>query len=167
MLSDQFTETFRDEHRQVRDTLLRLMQAFNERDLPRVRSLLDQTATLTGPHFRYEEEAVYPALTEFFGDEYVEQLYGDHDRAIRTAKQLVELAGKEALTDDDVKAAVRGVRSVLPHVSDCQGLAIMVECLSDAQVQAILDTRERSLKAGLNLLQWADTVRSRPTIPLN
>ncbi len=161
MLSDQFTEIFRDEHRQVRDTLLSLIRAFQGRDLPRARSLLDQTATLTGPHFRYEEESLYPSLVELFGEEYVEQLYGDHDRAIRTAKRLVQLAGQEALADDDVNEAVRGVRSVLPHVSDCQGLAIMVECLSDAQVQAILDARERSLDAGLNLLQWADTVRAR------
>lgn len=161
MLSDQFTEIFRDEHRRVRDTLLSLIRAFQGRDLLRVRSLLDQTATLTGPHFRYEEEALYPSLVEIFGEEYIEQLYGDHDRAIRTAKRLVQLAGQEALADDDVQEAVRGVRSVLPHVSDCQGLAIMVECLSDTQVQAILDARERSFGAGLNLLEWADTVRSR------
>lgn len=161
MLADQFNVIFRDEHRQVRDTLLSLMRAFQEQNLNRARFLLNQTATLTGPHFRYEEEALYPSLVEIFGEEYIEQLYGDHDRAIRTAKRLVQIAGKEALTEDDVKEAVRGVRSVLPHVSDCQGLAIMVECLSDTQVQAILDARERSLGAGLNLLQWADTVRAR------
>lgn len=161
MLADQFAEIFRDEHRQVRDTLLGLIRAFQERDLSRARLLVNQTATLTGPHFRYEEEALYPSLVEIFGEAYIEQLYGDHDRAIRTAKQLAQLAGQDALGEDEVSEAVRGVRSVLPHVSDCQGLAIMVECLSDAQVQAILDVRARSLEAGLNLLEWADTVRAR------
>lgn len=68
MLSDQFTQIFRDEHRKIRDTLLALIRAFQERDKTRIKSLLNQTATCTGPHFRYGEEALYPALTEIFGE---------------------------------------------------------------------------------------------------
>jgi len=44
--------------------LLDLIQAFQDRNLSRARELLGRVAALTGPHFRYEEEALYPALTE-------------------------------------------------------------------------------------------------------
>ncbi len=57
MLSDQFSQVFRDEHREIRDTLLDLIVAFQERDKPRIQTLLQHTAICTGPHFRYEEEA--------------------------------------------------------------------------------------------------------------
>jgi hypothetical protein len=77
-LADQFTQMFREEHRQVRDTLRDLVQA-----------LLRQAAALTGPHFRYEEEYLYPGLVQIFGEEYIEKLLGDHGVAIGTAKKLV------------------------------------------------------------------------------
>jgi hypothetical protein len=161
MLADRFTQIFRQEHRQVRDLLLELIEAFEGRDLPRARELLGRVAALTGPHFRYEEEALYPALTGIFGAGYIEELFRAHDRAIAGARRLVELAGKAELTDDEVAEAVGIVRGILPHVSDCDGLSIMVERLPEAQVQAILDRREESLAAGLDLLRWAETVRRR------
>ncbi|MCC7360669.1 MAG: hemerythrin domain-containing protein [Anaerolineales bacterium] len=167
MLVEQFTQIFRDEHRQVRDTLLDLLEAFLARDRRRITALLNQTAALTGPHFRYEEESMYPALTVIFGDEYIAKLFSDHDRAIGVAKRLVELAGQETLTNQDVTEAVRLIRLLLPHVSDCDGLSIMVERLPEAQVQQILNTRDFTGQAGLNLLAWADQVRSRPAIMPN
>ncbi|MFQ5857393.1 MAG: hemerythrin domain-containing protein [Anaerolineae bacterium] len=164
MLADQFTQIFRGEHRKIRDALLDLIAAFEERDKARVQSRLNQAAVLTGPHFRYEEEALYPALVEIYGEEYIEKLLGDHDTAIGTAKQLIELAGKDPLTDDDVAKATRFIRSILPHVSDCDGLSIMTEVLAEEKVSSTLDARERSLAEGLNLLEWADKVRDRPVV---
>lgn len=162
MLADQFTQTFRQEHRLVRDTLLDLIQAFVARDRERIRTLITQTATYTGPHFRYEEEALYPTLVDIFGEGYVEQLMTDHDRAIGTAKKLAELSMKDSLSDEDVNKAVAMVRNILPHVSDCDGLSIMVERLPDEKVQAVLDARDRCNADGLNLMEWAGQVRKRP-----
>lgn len=165
MLADQFARIFRDEHRQVRDALLELREAFAERDARRIGDLLQRIAALTGPHFRYEEEALYPALTDIFGQAYIEKLLSDHDGAIRNANRLVELAGKEALSGEDVAEAEALIRSILPHVSDCEGLSIMVERLPEERVQGVLDTREASLSEGLDLLQWATRARARPLSP--
>ncbi len=162
MTAETFSVTFRDEHRQVRDALLELIEAFQRRDKSQAQSLLSRIAALTGPHFRYEEEALYPSLVEIFGPEYIEKLLSDHDKAIALARKLVELSGKEPLTDDDIIQATRYVRFILPHVSDCDGLSIMVERLSEEKVKNIFDVRERSLNAGLNLLDWAGSVRGRP-----
>ncbi len=164
MLSDQFSQIFRDEHREIRDTLLDLIVAFQERDKARIQTLLQQTATCTGPHFRYEEEALYPSLVEFFGEEYIEKLLQDHDQAIGTAGKLVELAGKEQLNNEDVTEATRLIRGVLPHVSDCEGLSIMVERLPEEKVSAILAARDQADQAGLDLIQWAEQVRTRPSV---
>ncbi|GBD24022.1 hypothetical protein HRbin29_01695 [bacterium HR29] len=161
MLADRFTQIFREEHRQVRDLLLDLIQAFQDRDLSRARERLGRVAALTGPHFRHEEEALYPALTSLFGDGYVEELFRAHDRAIAGARRLVELAEKAELSEEEVAEAVGIARGILPHVSDCDGLSIMVERLPEERVQAILDRREESLAAGLDLLRWAETVRGR------
>lgn len=157
-----FTETFRQEHRQVRDLLFDLIDTFRARDLARASALLGEIAAVTGPHFRYEEESLYPSLVDVFGPSYVDKLLGDHDQAVRTARRLVELAGKPNLSDAEVEEAVAGVRSILPHVSDCDGLSIMVERFPEDTVDAILATRERALAADVDLLSWASTIRGRP-----
>jgi hypothetical protein len=92
----------------------------------------------------------------------VQELLGDHDRAIATARKLVEIAAKEPLSDRDAAEAISLIRTVLPHVSDCDGLSIMVERLPETRVQAVLDAREASRRAGLNLFQWVEQVRPRP-----
>lgn len=162
MTSAQFTDTFRGEHRQVRDALLYLIEAFEARDKGRAQELLSKIAGLTGPHFRYEEESLYPSLTVIFGEEYIEKLRGDHDWAIGAAKKLDELANSPEITKEVAAKATGLVRGILPHVSDCDGLSIMVERLPEEKVADILDTRLQSLDAGLNLIEWADTVRGRP-----
>ena len=162
--TDQFSQTFRAEHREIRDALLGLVQAFQARDLERARPLLLRTAELTGPHFRYEEDAMYPALVPNFGDEYIDKLLGDHDRAIGASQRLVEITKHNTLTDLEVRDGIRHVWGLLPHLSDCDGLSIMVECLPENQVEAIFTARDHSRHANLDLLTWASTIRPRPAV---
>lgn len=158
----EFTEVFRTEHRQVRDLLLELVRAFDERDARRARSLVATVAQATGPHFRYEEEAMYPRLTAIFGDAYVGKLLTDHDGAIRNARELQRLAGNDELTAEQAARGIELTRQILPHVSDCDGLAIMVETLPGEVADGILSARTSALDAGLDLLTWAATTRERP-----
>jgi hypothetical protein len=86
---------------------------------------------------------------------------GDHDGAVRTARRLVELANLDDLDDAGTAEAVAGARSILPHVSDCDGLSIMVERFPDERIRTILETRQRALAADVDLLTWAATIRDR------
>lgn len=162
-MSEKFTETFRAEHRLVRDALFDLQGAFDDRDPARARDLLGHIAALTGPHFRYEEETMYPLLVQVFGAAYIDKLIDDHDVAIAGARRLVELVGGD-YSDVEVEEARSVIRSILPHVSDCDGLSIMVERLNDTEVEAIFAKRDETLAAGLDLLTWDSTVRTRPAL---
>lgn len=158
----RFGEFFRAEHREIRDALLALLAAFEARNRRRAKTLLGTIGGLCGPHFRYEEEALYPALVEIFGKLYIEHLLLEHDRAIISAFRLMKLAEKKPFEAADARLAVRIVRSVLPHVSDCEGLSIMVEVLPETVVQEIIEARERARKDDLDLVDWATEVRKRP-----
>ncbi|MBZ0283415.1 MAG: hemerythrin domain-containing protein [Anaerolineae bacterium] len=164
MLADQFTQVFREEHRKVRDVLFDLIHAFKNRDKPSIQLLLHKMVMCAGPHFRYEEEAMYPELVEIFGEEYVQKLLEDHDRAIGTTKRLIEITQKNEFTDEETVETIRLTRTILPHVSDCDGLSIMVESLPSQVVQHILDCRDASLSEGVDLMLWASTIRNRPII---
>ena len=107
---------------------------------------------------------MYPALVGILGNEYIQKLLHDHDVAIGMAKKLVELAGNDAITGEDVVVGVKLTRGALPYVSECEGVSIMVERLPGGKVESILLAREHSRKENLNLLEWASKVRNRAAI---
>lgn len=157
----EFTGIFATEHRHVRDLLFSLVAAFQARDTARVRALVGEVTEATGPHFRYEEEEMYPQLVGIFGDEYVDKLLADHDGAIVNARELQGLASLEALTPAQADRGVHLVRQILPHVSDCEGLSIMIETFPEDRVDRILEARRTARAADLDLLTWAATTRDR------
>lgn len=154
---DVITE-FRRDHRQIRDLILDLVSALRQRDVPRAREVLGSLDRLTGPHFRFEEEALYPTLRRFLG-EYVDKLLSEHDSAIAKARGLAELLQKDDLTQEEAIAAMSDVGSLLIHVSDCDGLAIIMEMLNEHELDQIRETVLACREAGVPLLRWAQEMR--------
>lgn len=151
---------FREDHRKVRDGVLDISDALAERDVPKAREILGNINTLVGPHFRYEEESLYPALRKYLG-EYVDDLLDEHDGAIATAKACAELLGKDSLTDEEAEEAKKAAMAILIHVSNCDGLAILSERFSPEDLDALGEKFAKAREAGVPLLEWADTIRGR------
>lgn len=149
---------FREDHRKVRDGLLNLASAARARDLAKARDILGQIDTLVGPHFRYEEEHLYPALKEFLGD-YVDSLIKEHDGAIETAKTAARLLSQASLSEAEGKAVAQAAMALLIHVSNCDGLNILAERFSREKLDELAGYYAKSRAAGVPLLRWADTIR--------
>jgi hypothetical protein len=149
---------FRDDHRDVRDGLLDIISALEAKDVIKARKILGNLDTLVGPHFRFEEEALYPTLRVFLG-EYVDELLKEHDGVIETARTCAQLLEQDSLTDEESKQAAYAARALLVHVSNCDGLAILSERLKPEELNNLGDEFQRARAAGVPLLQWADTIR--------
>lgn len=147
---NDFTEVFRDEHRQLRDMLLGLIAAFESSDSERVRQGIEEMTAHAAPHFQYEQQALYPALAVIHGDSYVEKLLEEHEQALEAARLLAELA-EEELDEEAVEYGLELVRQLLPHVSDRDGLAVMVEVLEPAAVEKIHKAQKDSKKGRVSL----------------
>ncbi len=154
---DPITE-FRDDHRKVRDGILAITEALGRKDVQKAREILDELNTLVGPHFRYEEETLYPALRKFLG-EYVDQLLREHNTVIDTARTCAELLQKDVLTDQEAEDAKRAAMALLVHVSNCDGLAILSERFSREELEEMGRKFEEARKAGVPLLEWAEKMR--------
>jgi hemerythrin len=115
---------FREDHRKVRDGILEITDALGRRDMKKAKEIIDRLNILVGPHFRYEEEHLYPALRRFLG-EYVDQLRKEHDDVISTAKACVDLLSNENPTEREAEEAKKAAMALLIHVSNCDGLAIL------------------------------------------
>ena len=149
---------FREDHRNVRDGLLDIIGALQSKDVSKAREILGGLDTLIGPHFRFEEEALYPTLRVFLG-EYVDELLKEHDGVIETARSCAELLEKESLTDEEANQAAQAARALLIHVSNCDGLAILSERLKPEDLDELSEKYKSAREAGVPMLQWAETIR--------
>jgi hypothetical protein len=156
---DPITE-FREDHRKVRDGLLGLADALESKNIGKAGEILGELNNLLGPHFRFEEEALYPALRRFLG-EYVDELLKEHDGAIEAAKELARLIGKGEIGDDEAKEAASKTRALLVHVSNCDGLAILAERLDAAEIQNLGRKFAEIRDEGIPLLDWAEKIRKK------
>lgn len=164
-LAEHFANVFREEHREIRDTLLTLIRSFETLDVAQAATNLRKVLEVMGPHFRYEEESMFPALTPLFGSEYVDRLLTEHDIAIGIAIRLDNAASQSEMTVAEGSRMASLIRSrLLPHVSDCDGLSIMVERLPYETISAILTARDLALSQGLDLFSWASRIRKRPAV---
>src|SRR5206468_10495767 len=118
---ERFVEGFRNEHCSARDIFLAIGQGLRERDGNRIGDLMNQANAAIGPHMRYEEEEMYPALVALFGPDYIERMLEDHDRAFGVAARLMELASHDPITEEDIEEGNGIIQGLLPHVTDCDG----------------------------------------------
>lgn len=156
---DPITE-FREDHRKARDGLLDIIEALNAKDVVRAREILGNLNILLGPHFRYEEETLYPTLKVFLG-EYVDQLVKEHDGVIETARTCAQLLEKDTLTDEEGEQAANAARALLVHVSNCDGLAILSERLSSQELKELGVKFAAARETGVSLLGWAEKIRKK------
>ncbi len=160
--SKEVFEQFSREHREVRDLLLDLVENIKDGDVRRARENLDELNSLTGPHFKYEEDALYPALVDFFGKDQVVELIKEHDKSIEKAKELKELLENDSIPKEKKESIYDIISPLLIHVSDCEGLKVYMEKFSDKQIKEIKNSMQKAKKENIPLLEYDKTIRKTP-----
>jgi len=160
-MAEEFITTFRDEHNELREVLLSLEEALQNNDSERALEAIEQMAALAGPHFHYEQEALYPALAEVHGDEQLEKLLEQHEEAVEAARQLAELAEQEALDEQAAEYGAQLVRQLLPHVAEPDELAVMVEVLEPQTIKKLHKAHKESRKKGATLADLAKGTKKK------
>lgn len=161
LAATEIIENFREEHRFVRDTLLEISDAARNQNAEKVDELVDELIEATGPHFRYEEESLYPNISKFVGEDRVSEMLSDHDIAIAAVEEMKALVDDGSLTEEEGERIAELTQAMMTHVQDCDGIAVLMENLSDQEMDSVADVVERSNEEGVPLLEWADTIRDR------
>lgn len=154
-------KTFRDDHQIIRDLVLDLSRAFADCDILRARTTLAELNRVAGPHFRFEEEGMYDLLRPFYPPEYVDKLLDDHDGAIERARRLAGLLEKDTISQEEGQRARIDALGFMPHVTDCEGLTILLETLPQPDMDKIASDIDRSRNDAWPLLDWAGNYRQR------
>ncbi len=82
----QFIGVFNQEHEHILDLILQLISSCEDSNLKSMRSIVAEMRAYCGPHFRYEEECLYPSLIQFFERGHIESLIREH---VRCSQHLI------------------------------------------------------------------------------
>ena len=166
MKSGYFFKEFKKDHRMIRDLLLDMITALLRQDILQLRNLLSDLDAIAGPHFRFEEESLYPSLISIYGESYINKLLTDHDLVIARSKKILQVIQQSDDKIVDFKDMINTVRAILPHVSDCEGLGIMVEKLPESKVQVIVECMKNARRENISLIEWSESLRMRRGLTL-
>lgn len=147
---------FHTDHAKVVQALLDLRHAIQAHEPARVRTTLGQANQLVGPHFKFEEQNLYPSLTEFLGEAGVQRLLTEHDGVFRGVAALVELAGKDAWTEAEARSAGANLELIWEHPVTCDGLSLYIERLPAETQASLLEKMEEMRREGTTLLEYRD-----------
>ncbi len=126
---NEFSSKFEQKHRKMCDLIEELTEALESNGRTDIKSSISPLDERPGPHFRYKEEALYPALKEYYGRVYAKRLSDSHEGTIHTMRKLHQ----RFLAYDDCshinnREAIELTRGwIQPQVSDCEGLSITIE----------------------------------------
>jgi hypothetical protein len=129
---------FRADHQRITGTLRRLHRAILQGDIPLVRTILGGADTLLGAHFKFEERYLYPALSEFTGEDGVRELIREHDSIFRGVGDLIGLSENTVWADTERTAALESFGLVGNHPENCDSLCRHIEQLPTDQQESLL-----------------------------
>ena len=141
---------FHADHQHVVAALFELRQAIAERNVPGVRQILGAAEGLVGPHFKFEELYLYPALEPFLGEAYGKRLLNEHDGIFRSIRKIAQLSQSDSWDDAQYQSAMANLELIYEHPISCDGLSLWIERLPESRreglLQKMLDTRKQGTR---------------------
>jgi hypothetical protein len=153
-MATRLIHEFHGDHQKVVGALLELRQAIAATDLARIRSILASAEGLLGPHFKFEELHLYPALEGFLGESGVKRLLNEHDGVFRSLKRIVELAQKDAWSEADRRSAQENLGLIYEHPVSCDGLSLWLERLPEEQSLQLSELLAAVRKQGTSFSEY-------------
>ena len=150
------TSEFHSDHTKVVEALIELRESVRTENLPLMRATLEQANHLVGPHFKFEELYLYPALKEFVGEAGLQRLLNEHDGVFRGVVNLVKIAGLGEWTPADRERAQASLELIWEHPVTCDGLSLYIERLPEAQRQELLEKMDEMRREGTTLLRYRE-----------
>lgn len=145
---------FHSDHQRVVSALVNLRKAIADRDLDRVRSILNAAESLVGPHFKFEELYLYPLLERFLGEAYSKRLLNEHDGVFRSIRRIAQLAQKASWTESEAQSAQANLELIYEHPISCDGLSLWMERLSKEEQEQLLQRMEDVRQQGTKLSEY-------------
>jgi len=147
-------QEFHSDHQKVVGALCDLRQSIVKRDIPQVRTILGAAEKLVGPHFKFEELYLYPALEPFLGESYTKKLYNEHDGVFRSIRRIGQLAERDSWSESDHQSATTNLELIYEHPIACDGLSLWMEKLPEEEQRGLFEKMSEVRRQGTSLSEY-------------
>ena len=147
-------QEFHSDHQKVVGALFELRQAIAARSIPRIREILEAAEALVGPHFKFEELYLYPALERFLGEASVKRMLVEHDGIFRSVGRIAHLAQKDSWSEADVESATANLNLIYEHPIACDGLSLWMERFPAEEQNDLLEKMQGVRSQGTRLSDY-------------
>jgi hemerythrin len=152
IMAQDFIKGFQNDHRKVIDHLIELQAAIQADEMPKARDILKSLDRLVGPHFKFEEEHLYPELRLFLGER-IDEMLKEHEGAVSITGSLVNYLSKDKHSQEEKKAALRDLSGFFVHAANCDGLVLLAERLTEEKRRELTEKFQQTKKEKVLLSQ--------------
>ncbi len=132
MARETLAERLRQEHHRLIGALQALRQTLLDRDRAGAIETLDRLDRLAGPHIRFEEEWLFPALGSRLDDRRLHDLTREHVDVADIIRLIrVKLAAPD-IQGDEYLALAATLAPFFAHTVTCDGLNVLITHCDDA-----------------------------------
>jgi hypothetical protein len=147
-------QEFHADHQKVVNALFDMRQAIAAREVGRVRSILAVAEKLVGPHFKFEELYLYPALEPFLSEGRIKRLLNEHDGIFRGVRHIAKLAQKDTWLDADAHSAMENLEVIYDHPVTCDGLSLWIEKLPSERQEELYYQMQECRRQGTTFSEY-------------
>lgn len=167
MEKNNFLVEFQDDHDWIRKILNQVLAACFLKDRNQAEERLNKLNAVCGPHYQFEEEALFAELLPIFGSEYIDKLFTDHDFVIARTQRLIELFSVKRSEEPDFETAVRLLQSLQLQLVECESICPKIGSLSTKKTIKLKKALTEIRMKGLSLTDWAENIRNREKLKIH
>jgi hemerythrin-like domain-containing protein len=137
-------EEFLADHRKMTQGLSKLIDLLESGDVGGAVRKARQLDRVIGPHIEFEEKRFYPEVRKARGENYVRNLYDEHQSGVEAIRALEAIEeGSPQLDDASRQRILKQLRIALEHAFSCGTLLSHVTSLAKSEQDALLEELER------------------------
>lgn len=158
MPGDELRDAFIEDHQKMTKGLTELIRLVEAGEMDEASQRARQLDAVIGPHIEFEERRFYPQVRKSRGEEYVRNLYHEHQEGVEALSALITAEDPAAIDEAGRKRILDHLRTALDHAFSCGTLLSHVTALPDREQGDLLKDLKRYRSAGRLWTELDDTL---------
>jgi hypothetical protein len=143
MQSNELRDAFIEDHQKMTKGLTELIRLVEADEMDRAARKARELDAVIGPHIEFEERRFYPQVQKSRGEDYVRNLYDEHQAGAEAIRALIAIDDPAGIHDAARKRILEQLRTALDHAFSCGTLLSHVTSLPDSDQAELLDDLKR------------------------
>lgn len=121
-----FIGAFQQDHNKIKNHVNSLQKSIKNLQITQSRTILNKIEELVEPHFKFEEDYLYPRLQRLMR-EITQKLYNEHQAVLKFFKEATDIVKKDRLSKIEKENILNNLTKFYTILEQCEDLANFAE----------------------------------------